>query len=104
MDSLEVVITRLESHMFEAQKNHKDFQESVKEVRDSIKDLYVRIEQKVSYKRYTWQFGIELMILFAMFGYLILQVDGLKKDSGDIKSQVSYINGVFENNGVEVKK
>jgi len=64
-------------------------------------DIFVKLENRVTYKMFFWILGVLLIVLIAMFAWIATELDGLQTNSDQVKNQVSYIDGVFKQNNLQ---
>lgn len=64
-------------------------------------DIFVKLDNRVTYKMFFWILGVLLVVLIAMFAWIAAELDGLQTNSNQVKNQVSYIDGVFKNNNLQ---
>jgi hypothetical protein len=93
----EVLQTKLEAHIQQAEQRHVEAIAKFKEIDDSIKN-------KVSYREFTWIMGIMILILMAMFGYIAVRIDGLAGSTTQTQSDVSFLRGKLAPYDVQFKQ
>lgn len=64
-------------------------------------DIFVRLENRVTYKMFFWILGVLLVILIALFSWIAVELDNIQSSSDQVKNQVSYIDGVFKENNLQ---
>ena len=93
---INTLIVKLEDHINESEKR-------LNSMCISIEKLNTEIDEKVSYKNFTWIIGILISILMTMFGYIASQINDIQKASISTEKNLSLIQGKLDPYNVEFK-
>ncbi len=95
---------RFEDHLKESDDKYKIVLAHIKEIRSEL-------ENRVTYKHFTWVLGILITILISLFGYIANQITDVQgvinvmsKDVSNTNSNVSRIQGKLEPYNVYYKE
>ncbi len=104
MKNIGVLDAELTHHIQESNRRHDELWKRTREQElthdDDVKELKRMIAGKVDYKT----FMIVFTILTSVLGYMIWQMDDIRKKTGVTGEQVAAMNSVFEhNNFLQVK-
>jgi len=89
--NLESLRVKLEAHTEESNRRHD-------EIAHQVNLLKTSMDSKVSYKQLYWIIGILITIIIPFLAYIASEISVLRADESTVKSQVSYMNGVFKAN------
>ena len=89
--NLESLKIKLEAHTEESNRRHD-------EIAYQVNLLKTAMDSKVSYKHLYWIIGILVTLLIPFLTYIASEISALRADESTVKSQVSYMNGVFKAN------
>lgn len=92
MSSIKVLEAKLDAHL-----------EDAKEKWQEVALLKKAMENKVSYKQFTWVLGILITILISMFTYIANQMGDIRSSAISINQDVSMIKGKLDPYNIEFK-